>query len=413
MEPTSRLSLPALFAIGLVILVLRAPGYFITPQFWGEDGRFWFANAYEAANPLLVLFTPEFGYINLYARLVGALAQLFPLVLAPSVFLLGAAFVQLSVLGVLGSRALARQIPDSRARLLLAVTYLAAPNSAEVQLNLTNAHTHLALLQFLLLISLPPCTLVGRLLVGIVLVVGALSGPFAIFLSPIALYLWMSSKPPRKDGWWRYLIPIVGGLAQGACVLLSGEDRFSELGATLHRFFQIIGGQIGISSIIGIHSFSYLSSIELLPSKSVLLVGGVTCGVLIFTLLRGPIALRLFVAFSMLSLAAALLSPKAAASGPQWMGLIPPGHGNRYFVLPGFAFVLSLLWLVNYRSPNLRGAKLILVGIFAGGVISDYRLPPRIDYNYTAQVADFERLPSGTTGSFQIPPGWYIQLIKR
>lgn len=65
-----------------VITVLRQPDALLAPQLWAEDGAVWLAQAYnDGALPPIV--RPHTGYLQVYSRLVAALAVQLPLVYAP------------------------------------------------------------------------------------------------------------------------------------------------------------------------------------------------------------------------------------------------------------------------------------------------------------------------------------------
>jgi hypothetical protein len=115
-------------ALSFLILFSRRPDVITNPQFWAEDGRVWYADAYNHGL-MYSLLTPEAGYFQTISRIVAVFAQVFPLAYAPLVFNLAAIFVKLIVVNFLLSSRFSRLIPDLRYRILIACIYLALPHS--------------------------------------------------------------------------------------------------------------------------------------------------------------------------------------------------------------------------------------------------------------------------------------------
>jgi hypothetical protein len=75
------------FAIAAVVTLLRAPGFFLHANFYAEDGRYWFAEAYNSGW-FHSLFFPHVGYLSVAERIPAGPAMLVPLHLAPLVFVI-------------------------------------------------------------------------------------------------------------------------------------------------------------------------------------------------------------------------------------------------------------------------------------------------------------------------------------
>ena len=72
----------ASFATALLLIFLRDPSLFTRPQFWAEDGSFWYAQAYNGGW-LHSLTIPDGGYLNTLQRLSAGLALVVPFRWAP------------------------------------------------------------------------------------------------------------------------------------------------------------------------------------------------------------------------------------------------------------------------------------------------------------------------------------------
>jgi hypothetical protein len=75
------------FAIDLLLIFLRDPSLFTRPQFWAEDGKVWYAQAYNQGW-LHSLTQPLGGYLNTLQRLGAGAALLVPFRWAPLVMAL-------------------------------------------------------------------------------------------------------------------------------------------------------------------------------------------------------------------------------------------------------------------------------------------------------------------------------------
>ncbi|HMS41456.1 MAG TPA: hypothetical protein PKE69_14585 [Pyrinomonadaceae bacterium] len=162
---------------GLVLIFTRRPDAFLNPQFWAEDGRNWFAQAYNNS-VLTALFTPEAGYFQTISRIIAAVAQIFPFEFAPLIFNLSAIGIKMSVAGFLLSKRLSNLLPDTPLRFFAAFIYLALPHSYETHANLTNAQWHLAFLAFLIIIAAPSEKTTGKIFDFAAVSLSAGSGPF-------------------------------------------------------------------------------------------------------------------------------------------------------------------------------------------------------------------------------------------
>jgi 23S rRNA (pseudouridine1915-N3)-methyltransferase len=77
-----------LATIGLI--VARRPDGIWNAQFWAEDGKTWYAQAYNEG-ALHALLLPAGGYLQSFSRLTAALSLAFDLRHAPLVFAVGSA----------------------------------------------------------------------------------------------------------------------------------------------------------------------------------------------------------------------------------------------------------------------------------------------------------------------------------
>ena len=275
----------AVFALVLLALFTRRPALFLHAQFYAEDGRAWFAQAYNSGwRHSLTL--PEGGYLNTLQRLVAGFALLVPFRWAPLLMAVAGLLIQALPVPVLLS-ARCRSWGTLPLRCVFAAIYVVLPNSLEVHVLLTNAQWHLALLLALIAFAEPPAGWWGRLFDVCLFAIGSVSGPFCIVLLPLMLiYGWM-----RKDSW---SIVLAGLAAPGALLqlgLIATHARSTTaLGATPLLFLRLLGGHVFTASMLG--SSGLASWHGMVPLAVALLADVFGIGLLVYAMRWMSLALR-------------------------------------------------------------------------------------------------------------------------
>jgi len=396
----------------LLILFLRRPDVLLNAQFYAEDGTRWFAEAYRFGWRCLSL--PESGYLQTASRLVALLSLAFPFVLAPLVMNLCALIVQIIPINLfLSSRF---DSISSKIRVACCLLYLSLPNSFEVHANTTNMQWHLALAGLLILLGGPEGGRVWRVLWACLLALAVLDGPSGMLLAPVAVFLWFKHKERRHL--LASAILVVGAALQSLMIVLSHSRRDAPNGATIDRLLSILGGQVFLSSILGVRTsinLFFSHSPYLFPLEIVALVIGFA--ITLYAFRRGPTALKVLLAFAAGAFTLALIRPVATTAGgmEQWAKLQVPGVGNRYYFFPMLAFFASLIWMAANAAPGGKFARYAAIAVLALlpiGIVRDWRYKPFVDYNFKSFAADFERAAPGTTVSIPINPDWQLVLIK-
>ncbi len=397
-------------AVGVLVCGSRSFAALVHPELWAEDGRDWFAGAYNRGwfAPLL---DPHTGYLQTFPRLVADLGLVVPLGRLPLLFVLIALAVQVLPAALVASRRFAHLVPRRSVRLLLAAAYLGVPNSREVNLNLTNAQWHLGLLALLVVLATPAGG-AWRVLDVAVVVLSGLTGPFCLALLPVAVVVLLA----RREAWSIVLASCVAACSAVQVYELAGSPRghYGPLGATLPRLVEILGGEVVGGTFLGQSTVtSVLAGGHALVVCSVLAGAGALLALAAVAL--GPLELRLLNVFAGLVLAASLLTPVVSIARPQWLALVYDGQ-MRYWLYPTLALLADTVWLVARRRPRaMLAAGVVLAGAVAVlGVPQDWHYRPLGRVDWQAQVSSFARVPAGTRFTFQIDPHpWTMVLVKR
>jgi hypothetical protein len=403
-----------IFLTAFLILFSRRPDVILHAQFWAEDGKYFYADAYHYGWHCLLL--PYNGYLHTALRLVGLLAQLVPFARAPLLMnLCGIAVQILPVHIFLSSRF------DSVPYVLRVVgcfLYLALPNVFEIHANATNLQWHLALAGCLVVLGRPDDRLAWRIFDVTVLALFALGSLMGILLIPVAAVMrWM-----RRDA--RYNLPLLalipGGAIEALIMLFSHSRPTAANGATLARLAGILGGQVFFSSVLSMKS---LLLFYLLRDRSVFFsveLVALTIGlpIVIYAAWKGPLELKAYLLFATLVFALALRNPVVAPDNttPQWELLQFPGLGNRYYFFPMIGFLASLIWIATSTSTAklVRYSAMAILLFVPIGIYRDWQLPKYKEFHFQEYAAQFEQAAPGTTMTIPLnPTGWQMSLAKK
>ena len=395
------------FLLVLAALLTRRPGLFLHAQFYAEDGRVWFAQAYNAGW-LHSLTLPEGGYLNTLQRLVAGIALLVPFRWAPLVMAIAGLLLQVLPVTVLLS-ARCRSWGRLSLRCVFAVIYVGLPNSLEVHVVLTNAQWHLALLMVLIAFAEPPVAWGSRLSDLQLFAIGSVSGPFCIVLLPLMLvYAWM-----RKQSW---SIVLAGVAAPGALLqlglIVTRARSTTVLGATPVLFLRLLGGHIFVGSILG--SSGLASWHGTAPLAVTLLADIFGIALMGYAMRWMSVAMRFFVVFCGLIFVASLHTPLFPGSMPLWQQLAVDG-GGRYWFLPMLAFLWSAAWCALYAPSRAWSRAAVCVFLLMPiGVARNWFHRGFEDEHFPVYAARLQAAQHGEKLVIPIvPSGLSMELVKK
>lgn len=402
------------FVISLAVLFLRNPAAFLHPQFWAEDGKVWYAEAYNLGS-IVTLFKYHIDYFQTISRITGSLAQLFPLALAPLVFILAGATIQALPVLYLFSKRFEKLIPNFSIKLLLALIYLLLPNTAEARISLTYAQWFLAILACMILLGDEANSFKQKVFDFFVLALAGLSGPYIIFLMPVAFLQWWKQRQP-----WRLALVYISAVCSiiqivFIALLSHGGRVYPQLGVSARLFFAILNRQVFLGSIIGQHGYLWIASnvtwqFWLFTLTTIL-------GLLLtaYALWKAGFEQKLFIFFGIMIFVSSLFSPSVSDfSKPAWKVLYSSDTGIRYWLIPMLAFVTVLFFCAKKTAPIfLRTVSTIFIACMIIGIVADFNQNIYTDTHFGQYAKDFKNAPIGTKITIPLnPPGWSMELIK-
>jgi hypothetical protein len=399
----------AIFLVVFMLEMSRLQDPLFRLQFWAEDGRVFYANAYNLGW-FPALFYTYAGYFHLVPRLAAALALLVPLFLAPLVMnIIALAAYALPVNILLSSRSAGWG--DLRFRTLLAASYVAFPLSPEIRSHVSNAPWVLALSALLLIVGVPPRNNLERMGdVGLFLASG-LSGPFCLFLLPISIFFAFYRHAPFR--WSPVCILAFCSLVQASALLfISPGARSGVMGATPALFVRILAGNVFLDAIFGAKRFAIMPGTGGFLFLLFFAIAGSILSAAMFA--RARVEMKLFCLLAGMLFAASLISPSSSPPETSQWEILAEACGVRYWFLPALAFVWLLIDALHSRSRILKSISVPLLSVLCLCIVFQWRPPTFPDLHFADEVERFQASPSGKAVIIpENPDGWTVRLVKR
>lgn len=407
--------LAVLIAAGIVLA--RRPDLLIHPKLFAEDGTVYFADVYNLGIKR-TLVRPDVGYFLTYPALAAWIARFFPMHAVPFVMSLFGLAAELLPVGLLMSRRSERIVPDVRVRALLALLYVLVPDQLEMDGPAVNGQWFLAVAGLLVILRAPPRTIAGRCADVLILLISALTGPFVIILTPLAVVL-------RKLR--RSTLPNIEICLMGLCAAIQivslvyishhhGIPRAPKpaLGATPDLFAKLVGGRVALGAIVGEGTgLDWPLVVQWIALVMLVCAAGAALWrrsweVVAVLILGGAVLL------------AGLDDPTTGS--PAWPILAAaPATGapgaQRYFLIAEFAWLAVLVWGLAARSHPMPVRAAAGCAILASLVITvalhwSIANAPAVDFSKA--VAMWDEAPRGRAVTFPIEPSpWQMVLVKR
>lgn len=404
------------FLIAFAITVLRRPDIVVNAQFWAEDGMMWFTQMYR--DGFISIFRPQDGYFQTISRLAAGLALFVPLEHAPLVMNLVFICIKSLLVAMLFTTRLDHLTGNNVVRVIVAIFILITPDAHEVHGNVTSAHWFLSCIALLLLLSKDPSNMLIKILDIPIVIIAGLSGPFAIIIAPLSV-IWFYLNRGYSTFHNKVLTVCISitALIQATAVVATASSRSQvELGASLSTFLKVVS-----SRVFGPVFFGSKTSDNIWESTA--LTYGVSFfgfAILIYGFFKASNEVRIILAFGVLMLAAALISPMLTLdpSQQQWQGLYDAG--SRYFAIPLVCVFIAFLVTVSKLWGRHILTNTVITLLFICVVVSlrnDFSLRPLSDCAWKESVAEFSQ---GETDRVKIPINplcdvnmWHVSLESK
>lgn len=377
-------------AIGALLYVFRDWYQFLNPQFWAEDATVFFATS--AREALTNFIHPYAGYFHFGPRSLAALAVLFPAVLAPTVFLYGAAAA--AIASLVAIYLLTDTLPVGP-RVLFALAPVLVLPAGEVYGNVTNTQWFLGVVLGVLVLTYRGDTFRSRwwFVLGAAL---ALTGPFSVIFWPCFAAWSVLTRRVRVNVIMLTIVG-VGALIQLAAIAKTGANSYGEGLAGPASW--LLAGKIfmatfltlrGLPGMVAVLAMAALLGYGLIMQRTRIRSGNLSLGLL---------------CLSAVTLLAGLWTHRFSP------GMINPlGPGERYYFQPFTFFLMALIASAPAAGKRYARLCVLVVILLVFGWTQHFRIEEKSDFKWREYYA-----LSQVTHDLVIPiqPGWVLDINGR
>lgn len=402
-------------ALSLLAIIFRRPSVMTSPQLWGEDGKYFYADAYGKG---LISLTATYANLQqFFLRLVSLLSTLINVRFVPLFFSLVSTSALLLPIFVMWSDenilfgALKRHY-----LVILTFLYLMMYPHWETYGNLANTGWYLAIAAALVLARPIKSSKKWAWMDLPLLTVSGLTGPYSIVMILPAAYAYLKTKD--KLVLLKLLIVISCAIVQLGVLATHPnpirEGRRSQIYTIVHYYkepIQITGMRF---MAIPLLSEKVISG-DLARSDQVLALGILVLIIMTIALIKAPLSLKIFLLFCFGIYGASLLRSFGSPLADYWFALLTTKLGARYFVIPLFGWFTALIFLMNYPGNSIiRNLSKTLIFLFLITTVLSYRFSPVQDRQFKAHAQVFKQIPAGSIYCFpENPDGWFMCLTKK
>ena len=384
----------AVVALAAIILIFRKPDAAFNPQFFAEDGKIFYAQAYEEG---IASATITYGgYLHLVPRLVAWLASHLDPLWAPAIcaYFTFAAHLAL-ILAIFSSRI---RLPYKTG---LALAFAVVPHTGEVFLNLTNLQWTLALGMILLAIANDARNTRQQVFDLVCAVVCGLTGPYSVFLIPVFAYRAWARRTWESTILFVTLCAV--GSIQAYLLFINRAEFVRQTPIDIPWLLSDMSARIYGTFWAGYN----ISTISASAFWIVLGLGlTVAFAYFVFSAQHWGYAQRV-IAISWFCLAL----PVGIKFVREAFALAPAVNGDRYFFVPHVLMMWSLVIFISGLTDWKRVIPAAALAIAVIGNINDFVSTPMIDFhwpNYVQPLRERKEVHIPIN-----PPGWSIDLVPQ
>jgi hypothetical protein len=401
MKPSGIKRLLFLFSLffSIAALYYLRPDAFSNPQFWGEEGSVFFADAYHYG--FKSLFNVCHGYHQLFPRFIACSAQLIqiPYEYIPTVYV----YSWLMVLITLISYIWFRLEIDNAKKIFISLILVIIPLQSEIIMNLTNVQWLLALFPVIIFSNSQLRNGKWFFIDLLILIFAGLTAPNFTILIPLFVFLLLKERKTiyqNKRRLTLFFLSIIFGLIELVSLLVNGDITRSEGTFKLFNF-----GFIKYFFLEYAYLFLGKSAIGL-PAILIIIGGILFLLIIIYLLIKTYKSEKIFGFVALVSgMLFWIASVIAYRQEPE--SLNPYFTAPRNFYIPSVTFLWALVFIFK---TNLRTIILFsgLILLFLIETIIFVGRRTFVDYSWKTYA---RRIPKQDTLKIPInPPGWFIEI---
>jgi hypothetical protein len=397
--------LPVTLIACALILAVRRPAQIRNPQFWAEDGKVFYTEAYTLGARA---FVRSFGgYLHTLQRIVAAASQWADPAWAPAIFV--AATFLLTV--YVAARTQSARFP-LRPHIGYALAVVLVPDTFEVLLFLGNVHFVTAAGLVLVLISRDARRWWQHGHDAAAVLLLGLTGPYSVLFAP--LFVWRTLRRRTRPSLVLAILVTGCALTQGILIALHEKGRLGDEGPVAMGYGDFAPRKL--LAVPGMRIAGSLLAGSRVPSDYPLLVEtalgiGVLVAVALLALRKGSARTeRVWLAMAFLLVLGGTLY-RCRFVLPDLCHAV---YGNRYFYLPQLIVLWLLIDLALERRRGLsRGAAVLLLWMLVANIprLREPGLPDMRWADYAARIRAGEAVEIPTNPGGVEP--WIMRLPAR
>lgn len=402
----------AIFIVAAVIIITRRPDIINHPQLWAEDGKAFLEPVWNQGF-LTSIMTPRDGYFQSLPKITMALASLFGLnhvaIISTSIAIAIRCFF---IAFIMTSRF---NYIDLRFRLAFSLYFLLQPNIQEAYVNITNAHTYLAIYLLAIIVARDSNNSAWKFHDLLILILSGISGPFIALLAPslaVKRFYERGSVFKAIKGINTFdIIFFCCVMLQAGSIIFGDNTRTqSSLGATIPLFLEIISYKVILGAFFDLNTVHWI--IEKPVATIIIPLTFITFS--LYFLIKMDWRYKAVFCYVFFTLLVSLYKPVINHTDDQWPLFLISFVGSRYFILSGMGvFCLSLIILRKITNGSYIIISLFCIAVFSSLIVS-FKISPLDDVGYENDVANYNNATSGKKVLIHTnPPGWSMELIKK
>lgn len=379
------------FILFFSLLCTRAINWLLNAQFYIEDGREFYAPAFNIG-PSTIL-RDYASYYHVAPRILALIAAALPVRYGPLALELLALAVQAGTAAYLVSKRLEKQFPSSTLRFWLGFMVIAYPYSNELFGNVAHSQWYLAILSIALICSEPAKRAwVWSLDMG-AMALNCLTGPFGPVMALIGWSNWRGDKKRFAAAW------IALACTLFTIVTIHAPSRFGLHNHSRFSLFErVISNQVVLGPIRGFH---YAYSVPYTPFFDIREFATAIFGtaVIVIGVLKAPNLIKALAFLGFFSFTTSLITQAS------WALIGDPGVGERYFLHIGLVMLFCVYVLSSTaRFAAVRWLMRCVMAICALAIVQNWVYdPPFHKFDYPRQISEYERLKKGQTIEIRFP----------
>ncbi|MCW4651038.1 hypothetical protein [Pseudomonas aeruginosa] len=402
------------FATAFLLMWARRPDLLVNPQFWAEDGYYWYSGAYNGSI-LSFITTPANGYFQTISKITAVFSLLAPIEYAPLLFNVVALSIRAACVSFLLSSRMG--FASIHGRIAVALFAILMPEITEIHSNITNTHWYLALYLLMLLIAESPKTTHWKAHDIIVTVIASTSGPFCVFMMPIVLMRLVKNGAIDFTAIKINKIDIVSAIVilcsaiQAASIFLTatGTRTRAPLGASIENLANILSSRIFFGSFARAKDSSWLWDYPFF--KYLICFAGMIA--IIYVFIKADWRIKSIIIFPTIMLAFALAKPQMANTVDQWPKFML--HGERYLVIPNICLFAIYCYCISCLNGTLKKAVTVsAISMYILVVAVNFKIQEMPDLKWKDEVKKLDTAKPGEKVKLMINPiGWSMTINKK